>query len=108
VWLKPCAHIVGQLGGPTPLLTRVAVQPNQQSMMRGHSMGRPWLSVVEPLWLRRLFALRVHQLVRDGKALVVGWFVFAFCLLPVCGESGARRVLHSMVGRHGRGWSYFS
>jgi hypothetical protein len=38
--------------------------------------GRPWLSVVEPLWLRRLFALRVHQLVRDGKALVVGWFVF--------------------------------
>ncbi len=46
-------------------------------------MGRPGLSVVEPVWLRRLFALRVHQLVRDGKALVVGWFVFAFCLLPV-------------------------
>ncbi len=41
-------------------------------------MGRPWLSVVEPFWLRRLFALRAHQLVRDGKALVVGWLVFAF------------------------------
>ncbi len=69
------------------------------------TLGRPWLSVVEPLWLRRLFALRVHQLVRDGKALVVGWLVFAFRLPPVRGEPGARPVELSrvMLPSHCRG-----
>ncbi len=77
-------------------------------------------------WLRRLFALRVHQLVRDGKALVVGggailaktafrppssvgWCSLFGCRLwnllrlpPVRGEPGARPVelSHVMLPSH--------